>query len=103
MLALTGGHVGASAAVAPFDRGIDRACEQRAQDADPFADVAPGGTYSDAIDRLWAYGIVQGRFVDGGNVYEPGADVTRQQMARLPRLPRRGGAARTDQFRATVR
>lgn len=97
VLALTAGHVGASAAAAPFDRGIDRACEPRAQDADPFADVAPGGTHSGAIDCLWAYGIVQGRFVDRGNVYEPGADVTRQQMASfvaraLDRIPERNYA-----------
>ena len=80
-LAIAGGQSGAGAAAVPFDRGIDRACEQRAQDADQFADVAADAVHGGAIDCLWAYGVVQGRFIDGENVYQPGSDVTRQQMA----------------------
>jgi hypothetical protein len=81
LLALTAGQLGAGAVPVPVDRGIDRACDERAQGADRFADVAPGATHAGAINCLAAYWIVQGRFVDGANVYEPGAEVTRQQVA----------------------
>lgn len=65
----------------PFDRGIDEACREGARTADPFADVASGATHAEAASCLWAYGIAQGRFVDGENVYDPRAAVTREQMA----------------------
>jgi hypothetical protein len=78
---MVGGPLGAQASVVPWDRGIDDACGDGAQDAEQFADVAAGDTHAAAINCLWAYGIVQGQFVDGENVYRPGGDVTRQQMA----------------------
>ncbi len=65
----------------PFARGIDRACVDQAKAANQFADVDPDAAHSDAIDCLWVYGVVQGRFVDGDNVYGPGEAVNRQQMA----------------------
>ncbi len=64
----------------PFARGIDRACDQ-ANAADQFSDVDPAAAHSDAIDCLWVYGVVQGRFDDHGIVYGPGEPVSRQQMA----------------------
>jgi hypothetical protein len=62
-------------------RGIAGACVPEAQQADQFADVRQGQTHQGAIDCLWVYGVVQGHFVDGENVYLPDQDVTRQQMA----------------------
>ena len=90
--ALVGGQLGAGAAAIPFDRGIDDACEERAQQADEFDDVGADHPHAPGINCLSAYGIVQGQFVDGENVYTPGAEVTREQMASfvavmLDRLP----------------
>jgi hypothetical protein len=65
----------------PYDRGIDRACPERTRAAEPFADVASGAIHGEAVACVWAYGIAQGRFVDGQNVYAPRETVTRQQMA----------------------
>jgi hypothetical protein len=64
-----------------FGRGIDLACEQRAQQVGRFPDVDPNGVHAGAIDCLATYGIVQGRLVDGAFVYDPHSAVTRQQMA----------------------
>jgi hypothetical protein len=81
-VALAAVQVGASAAAVPFDRGIDAACDERAQEADRFADVSTAATHADAIGCLGAaYHVVQGRFVDGERTYDPGGDVTREQMA----------------------
>jgi hypothetical protein len=75
-------QVGAAAAQdLPFNRGVNDACVDQAMEADQFADVHLGQVHSDAIDCLWVYGVVQGRFVDGENVYEPAERVNRQQMA----------------------
>lgn len=63
------------------DRGIDLACEQRAQQVGRFPDVDPTGVHAGAIDCLATYGIVQGRLVDGRVAYDPHNPVTRQQMA----------------------
>lgn len=71
----------ASAQAGAFDRGTDAACGDHIHDRAPFADVASGAPHAGAIDCLAAYGIVEGRFADGRNVYRPGSDVTRQQMA----------------------
>jgi hypothetical protein len=74
--------VGVAAARDASDaRGIDRACHERAQQADQFEDVSPEHAHAGAIACLWVYNVVQGRFVDGANVYEPHRSVTRQQMA----------------------
>ena len=81
VMALVAGPVGAHAAAVPFDRGIDDACPGAAQDADRFADVAPGDTHAGAIDCMWVYGVAQGQFTDGEPVFRPGDDVTREQMA----------------------
>ena len=94
-LALTMGHLGtAGAQQAPSNRGIADACVDAAMEADHFDDVRLGTTHSAAIDCLWVYGVVQGRFVDRQLVYEPGDAVSRQQMASfitrlLQRLPDR--------------
>lgn len=66
---------------APSARGVDAACTDGAMEADQFADVHLGMVHSNTIDCLWVYGIVQGRFTDEGNVYDPAGTVTRQQMA----------------------
>lgn len=71
----------ASAQTAAFDRGTDAACGDHIHDEAPFADVASGAPHADAIGCLAAYRVVEGRFADGRNVYRPGSDVTRQQMA----------------------
>lgn len=92
----------------PSARGITDACVEQARQADQFADVQPGQVHAEPIDCLWAYGVVQGRFVDGENVYDPAEHVNRQQMASfivrmlrlLPErsfsLPDEGDAARFD-------
>ncbi len=80
-IALAAGQVGAAAAALPFDRGIDDACEESAQDADQFADIDATHPHATAINCLWAYGVVQGQVDDGEHVYSPGSDVTREQMA----------------------
>lgn len=87
-------QLGAVASDAPFDRGIDEACDERSRDAGQFADVRQHDAHADAIGCLWAYGVVQGKVVGGETVYEPAADVTRQQMATfvaraLDQLPER--------------
>jgi hypothetical protein len=72
----------AAAQPAPPDRGIDRACSEEAQSSNRFGDVPAGSTHAGAIDCLWNYTVVQGRVGDGGTqVFEPGHDVNRQQMA----------------------
>lgn len=81
VVALLAGQVGAAAAALPFDRGIDDACDGNAIDADRFSDVDPDDVHAQAINCLWVYGVVQGRFVDGENLYSPADDVTRQEMA----------------------
>ncbi len=81
VIALAAGQLGAAAAAVPFDRGIDDACEESAQDADHFVDVDATHTHATAINCLWAYGIVQGQVADDGFAYSPGSDVTREQMA----------------------
>ncbi len=65
----------------PYNRGVTDACVAQAMEADAFSDVHLGQVHSESIDCLWVYGVVQGRFVDGQPVYEPGEDVDRQQMA----------------------
>ena len=80
-VALAAGQLGAAAAALPFDRGIDDACDDNAADADQFSDVAPDDVHATAINCLWVYGVVQGRFVDGENRYSPADAVTREQMA----------------------
>jgi hypothetical protein len=71
----------AGAQTAPPDRGIDRACSEQAQTSNRFGDVPAGSTHAGAIDCLWHYTVVQGRTTDGTQVFEPGDDVNRQQMA----------------------
>jgi hypothetical protein len=71
----------AEAQTPPYDRGIDAACLEGARAADPFVDIGPAATHGEAVACLWVYGIAQGRFVTGDNVYDPAATVTRQQMA----------------------
>ncbi len=81
-LALAIVQVGAAGAQdLPFNRGVTDACVDQAMEADAFADVHLGQVHSESIDCLWVYGVVQGRFVDGEAIYEPGEDVDRQQMA----------------------
>jgi hypothetical protein len=87
-------QLGAGAIEVPFDRGIEEACDVQAQDPGQFVDVALGDAHAGAVGCLSAYGVVQGKFVNGGNVYVPTAHVTRQQMATfvalaLDRLPER--------------
>lgn len=65
----------------PYNRGVTDACVDQAMEADRFIDVHLGQAHSEAIDCLWVYGVVQGRFIDGENVYEPAGHVNRQQMA----------------------
>lgn len=82
VFALVAAQVGASAQMVAFDRGMEAACDERAQDVDRFADVDPDSVHAGAIDCLWVYNVVQGRFVDGQEVrYDPTGEVTRQQMA----------------------
>jgi hypothetical protein len=71
----------AGAQEAPYERGIDDACRAGAQEANHFDDVEPGDPHASAIHCLWAYAIVQGNVHDGGFVYQPHDNVTRQQMA----------------------
>ncbi|MFA9445744.1 S-layer homology domain-containing protein [Egicoccus sp. AB-alg6-2] len=91
-LALAAVPAAAQAQSSPYDRGIDAACQARAQAADQFADVASGDAHAGAIGCLWVYRAVHGRFVDGQQIYDPAGAVTRQQMASfvanaLDRLP----------------
>jgi hypothetical protein len=80
--AMAATQVGVAAAEAPPERGIDRACSEEAQSSNRFGDVPQGATHAGAIDCLWNYEIVQGRVGDDGTrLYDPGAEVTRQQMA----------------------
>jgi hypothetical protein len=65
----------------PFDRGITEACLPDTRAADPFADVPAHAIHAEAIACVQVYGIAQGRFVGGENVYDPRRTVTRQQMA----------------------
>jgi hypothetical protein len=68
----------AAAQDAPFDRGTDRSCRTEVRNLDIFDDVPRGLVHAQAIDCVWAYGIVQGRTAFD---YAPNAPVTRQQMA----------------------
>jgi hypothetical protein len=73
--------VPADAQPAPFNRGIDAACLEDNDTGGPFTDVSSTSVHAEAIDCLWIYGVAQGSFADGDVVYEPGATVSREQMA----------------------
>jgi hypothetical protein len=78
-LALT--QMGVATAQSSEARGIDAACQPNAKQADPFADVDGDEPHAEAINCLWVYNIVQGRFVDGdAPLYDPDSAVDRQQM-----------------------
>jgi hypothetical protein len=92
LLALVVGQASVDAATGAEVRGIAAACDERAQQAAEFVDVASDGAHAGAIGCLVAYRVAQGKLVDGDEVFEPGSQVTRQQMATfvahaLDRLP----------------
>ncbi len=59
------------------------ACREQLRTIVPFVDVAEDATHAEAIACLWVYGIATGEFADPGVVFDPGAAVTREQMASL--------------------
>ena len=71
-----------AAAQGPADvRDLGAACDVRAQAWRPFADVADDERAAGAIGCLAAYRVVEGRFVDGEQRFEPDVAVNRQQLA----------------------
>lgn len=60
---------------------IDTACRDDAQRGEHFGDVDRSDTHAGAIDCLWVYGIVQGVGGGDGFTFNPGDEVTREQMA----------------------
>lgn len=81
VLAILALPASAAAQEPPFNRGVSDACVEEARQADAFADVHAEQAHRGPIDCLWVYGVVQGRFVDGERVYDPGGHVNREQLA----------------------